>query len=187
MFLISTMLDPKFKLKHIPHGELKFFLKTLLGMLESVRIVEASSSMPIDNHLASMTHKHSKVMMQFMERQSSRSTIVDEKSVRVELEDYLCEPCIDCLCDDSLQWYHKRGSNKCLCLVVLAKEFLFICALSSPSEYLFFIGRGIIIFRRGRRASDTISALMTLKSWSREDATRDNEINSKVEESRLVK
>ena len=164
MFLISTMLDPKFKLKHIPHGEHMFFLKTLLSMLESMRIVEASSSMPIDNHLASMTHKHSKVMMQFMERQSSRSRTVDEKSVKVELEDYLCKPRIDCLCDDSLQWCHKRGSNKCLCLSVLAKEFLFICASSSPSERLFSTGRGIIIFRRGRLAPDTISALMTLKS-----------------------
>ena len=37
-----------------------------------------------------------------MERQSSRSTIVDDKSVKVELEDYLCEPCIDCLRDDCL-------------------------------------------------------------------------------------
>ena len=57
--------------------------------------------MPIDDLLAS-THKRSKVMMQFIERQSSRSTTVDEKSVKVELDDYLCEPCIDCLRDYSL-------------------------------------------------------------------------------------
>ena len=66
-------------------------------------------------------------MMQFTERQSSRSTAVDEQSVKVEFDDYLCEPCIDCLRDDSLQWWHKRGSNKYPRLSVLAKEFLSIC------------------------------------------------------------
>ena len=99
-----------------------------------------------------------------MERQSSRSTTVDEKSLEVELEDYLCEPRIDCLRDDSLQWWHKRGSKKYSCLSMLTKEFLSICASSSPSERLFSIGRGIIIFRRGRLVPDSISALMTLKS-----------------------
>ena len=67
LFTIDTVLDPRFKLEHIPHGEHKFFMKTLLNMPESVRIVEASSSMPIDDLLASTTHKSSKVMMQFMD------------------------------------------------------------------------------------------------------------------------
>ena len=97
------------------------------------------------------------------------------------------EPCIDCLRDDSLQWWHKRGSNKYPRLSVLAKELLSICASSSPSERLFSTSRGIITFRRGRLAPDIISALMTLKSWSREDATQDDEMDSEVEESRLVK
>ena len=187
MFPIATVLDPRFKLEHIPHGEHKFVMETLLNMLESVCIVEALSSMPINDLLASMTHKRSRVMMQFMEQQSSRSTTVDEKSVKVELEDYLCEPCIDCLHDDSLHWWHKRGSNKYTHLSVLAKEFLYICASSSPYEHIFSTGRGIITFRRGRLAPDIISALMTLKSWSREDATRDDKIYLEVEESRLVK
>ena len=79
--------------------------------------------------------------------------------------------------DDSLQWWHKRGSNKYPRLSVLAKEFLSICASSSPSERLFSTGRGIITYRRGRLPPDTISALMTLKSWRREDATRDDEMD----------
>ena len=70
---------------------------------------------------------------------------------------------------------------------MLAKEFLSICALSSPSKRRFSIVRGIITFRRGMIAPDTISDLMTLKSWSREDATRDDEMDSEVEQSRLVK
>ena len=127
--------------------------------------------MPIDDLLASTTHKRSKVMMQFMEQQSSRSTTVDEKSVKVELKDYLCEPCIDCLHADSLQWWHKRGSNKHPRLSVLTKEFLSVYASSSPSECLFSTSREIMTFRRGRLALDTISTLMTLKSWRREDAT----------------
>ena len=86
------MLDPRFKLEHIRHSEYKLVIKNLLNMLESVGIVEASSSMPIDNFLASTTHKRSKVMMQFIDRQSSKSTTVDEKSLKDELEDYLCEP-----------------------------------------------------------------------------------------------
>ena len=43
------------------------------------------------------------------------------------------------------------------------------------------------MFRRGRLSPGTISALMTLKSWSCEDATQDDEMDLKVEESRLVK
>ena len=59
MLPIATLLDPRFKLEHIPHGDHKFVMETLLDMLESVCIIEASSSMPIDDLLASMTHKHS--------------------------------------------------------------------------------------------------------------------------------
>ena len=122
-----------------------------------------------------------------MEQQSNRSTTLYEKSAGVELEDYLFEPCIDCLRDDPLQWWHKRGSNKYLHISVLAKEFLSICASSSHSERLFSTSRGIITFRRGRLTSDTIYVLMTLKSWSREDATEDDEINLEVEDSTFVK
>ena len=186
MFPIAIVLDPWFKLEHIPHGEQKFFMKTLLNLLESVRIIEGSSSVPIDDLLAWRTHKRSKVMMQFTEQQSSRSTLVDEQSVKVKLDDYLCKPCIDCLRDDSLKWWHKRGSNIYLRLSVLAKEFLFICASNSPSERLFSTSIWIITFRRGRLAPATISALMTLKSWSCEDATWDDEMDSEVDESRLM-
>ena len=70
---------------------------------------------------------------------------------------------------------------------MLAKEFISICASSSPSELLFSTSRGIITFRRGMLAPDTMSALMTLKSLSQEDATEDDEIDSEVEESRFVK
>ena len=165
----------------------KFLMETLLNMLKSVRIMEGSSSMLIDGLLASRNHKRSKVMMQFMERQSSRSKIVDEQSLKVELDDYLCEPCIDCLLNDSLKCGHKKGSNKYPRLSMLAKELLSICASNSSSERLFSTSRGIITFRRGRLAPDTISAFMTLKSWSGEDATRDDEMDLEVEESRLVK
>ena len=75
-------------------------------------------------------------MKQFIERQSNRSTKLDAKLEMVELEDYLSEPCIDCLHDDPLQWWYKRGSNKYPCISVLAKEFLSICASSSPSDPL---------------------------------------------------
>ena len=126
-------------------------------------------------------------MMQFMERQSNRYTTIEEKSVETELKEYLHEPCIDCLRDDSLQWWHRIGSNKYPRISVLAKEFLSICVSSSPSERLFSTGRGIITFRRGRLAPDTISALMTLKSWTREDVTRAHESDCEVEESGLVK
>ena len=49
MFPMATMLDPRFKLEHIPHGEQKFVVKNLLNLLEKVRIIEGSSSMPIDD------------------------------------------------------------------------------------------------------------------------------------------
>ena len=34
MFPIATVLDPRFKLEHIPHGEQNFVMKNLLNMLE---------------------------------------------------------------------------------------------------------------------------------------------------------
>ena len=97
MFSIATVLDPRFKLGHILHGEHNCVIETLLNMLESVRHIQASDSTPIDDVLASSSHKRSKVMMQFMERQSNRYTAVEEKSVQTKMEEYLREPCIDCL------------------------------------------------------------------------------------------
>ena len=47
MFSIATMLDPKFKLGHISHGEHKFIRETLFNMLELLCIIEASSFMPM--------------------------------------------------------------------------------------------------------------------------------------------
>ena len=138
IFPIAIVLDPRFKLGHIPHGEQKFVMETLPNMLELVHSIQASTSTPIDDVLASLSHKHSKVMMQFMEQQSNRCTIVEEKSAESELEEYLREPCINCLHDDSLQWWCKIGSNKYTCILVFSKEFLSICALSSPSKCLFF-------------------------------------------------
>ena len=187
MFSIATVLDPRFKLGLIPHGEHNFFMENLLNMLESVRPIQASTSTPIDDVLASLSHKRSKVMMQFMERQLNRYTAVEEKSVQTEMEEYLREPCIDFLHANSLQWWRKIGSNKYPRISLLAKEFLSICASSSPSERLFSTGRGIITFRRGRLAPDAISALMILKSWTHEDVTQAHESNCEVEESGLVK
>ena len=70
---------------------------------------------------------------------------------------------------------------------MLEKEFLYIFASSSPSESLFSTSRGIITLRRGRLALDTISALMTLKSWTHENFTQVYEIDCEVKESELVK
>ena len=187
MFYIVTVLDPRFKLGHIPHGEHNCVMETLLNMLESMHPIQASTSTPIDDVLASPSHKRSKVMIQFMERQSNRYTTVEEKSVQTEMEEYLREPCVDCLRADSLQWWRKIGSNKYPCISLLAKEFLSICTSSSLSERLFSTGRGIITFRRGRLAPDTISALMTLKSWTHEDVTQAHESDCEVEESGFVK
>ena len=33
MFPIATILDPRFKLGHIPHGDHKFVIETLLNLL----------------------------------------------------------------------------------------------------------------------------------------------------------
>ena len=88
MLSIAIVLDPRFKLGHIPHGEHNFVMKTLLNMLESVLPIQASTSTPIDDVLASSSHKRSKVIIQFMERQSNRYTTIEEKSVQTELEEY---------------------------------------------------------------------------------------------------
>ena len=52
---------------------------------------------------------------------------------------------------------------------MLAKEFLSVCALSSPSERLFSSGKGFVTYKRGKLSSRTISILMTLKSWGKTD------------------
>ena len=67
-----------FNLHVIKH---KFFMETLLNMLESGRPIQASTSTPIDDVLASSSHKHLKVMMLFMEQQSNKYTTIEEKSV----------------------------------------------------------------------------------------------------------
>ena len=67
MFPIAIVLDPIFKLGHIPHDEHKFVMKTLLNILESVRPMQASTFTLIDDILASFSHERSKVMLQFME------------------------------------------------------------------------------------------------------------------------
>ena len=126
-------------------------------------------------------------MIKFMDHQSNRSTPLYEKSTKVELEVYLGKHYIDCLRDDLLQWRHKGESNKYSCISMLAKEFLSICASSSHSKHIFFTSKRIMTFRRRRLASDTISALTTLKSWDREHATEEDEIDSEVEESRFAK
>ena len=76
MFPIATVLDPRFKLGHTPHGEHNFVMETLLNMLESMSLIQRLTSTPIDDVLASLIHKRSKVMMQLIERQSNRYTIV---------------------------------------------------------------------------------------------------------------
>ena len=76
MFPIVTVLDPRFKLGHISHYEHKLVMETSLNMLESAHPIEASTSTLIDDFLASSNHKCSKVMMQFIERQSNRCTRV---------------------------------------------------------------------------------------------------------------
>ena len=52
---------------------------------------------------------------------------------------------------------------------MLAKGFLSVCALSSPSECLFSSRRGIVTYKRGKLSARTISILMTLKSWGKTD------------------
>ena len=81
MISIVTVLDPRFKLGHILHGEHNFVMETLLNMLESMRPIQTSTSTPIDDVLTSSSHKHSNVMMPFTERQSNRYTTVEEKSI----------------------------------------------------------------------------------------------------------
>lgn len=181
MFPIATTLDPRFKLEHIPEGEHTFVIKILLDLLETVNVVEASSSRGSTHSLASSGPQRSKVMMQFMERKQSTSTVTREKSRKDELEDYLREPCIDHIYDDPLQWWRKNGSDKYPRLSILAKEFLSICASSAPCERLFSTGRGIVTYKRARLAGNTISALMTLKSWCREPFVPDDD-DSEVEE-----
>ena len=57
-------------------------------MLESVCPIQPSTSTPIDDVLASASHKRSKVMMQFMEQQSNRYTTVEEKSAETKPKEY---------------------------------------------------------------------------------------------------
>ena len=100
---IAIVLGPRFKLGHIPHGEHKFVMKTLLNMLKSVHLIEASSSTLIDDLLASSSHKCSKVLMQFYGAVIKYEHNTRRETNKGQLEDYLHETFIDCLCDDSLQ------------------------------------------------------------------------------------
>ena len=52
---------------------------------------------------------------------------------------------------------------------MLAKGFLLVCASSSPSKCLFSSSWGIVTYKRGILSAITISILMTLKSWGKND------------------
>ena len=75
------MLHPILKFGHIPHGEHKFVIETLLKLLELLHIIEALSTTMIDDLMASSSRKQ--VMMQYMEPQTNVSTTLDEKSKKL--------------------------------------------------------------------------------------------------------
>ena len=87
MFPISIVLDPRSNLGHIPYGEKTLIKETLLNTLESRDIIQALSTILIDDLIASLSHNRSKVMMPVIELQVNMSTSLDEKSIKVELED----------------------------------------------------------------------------------------------------
>ena len=65
---------------------------------------------------------------------------------------------------------------------MLAKGFLLVCVLSSPSERLFSSRYGIVTYKRGKLSPRTTSILMTLKSWGKKDeADSDDEEFVKIQ------
>ena len=107
-------------------------------------------------------------MVELMKRKRKENiNILVDKPISDEIFDYLHDSHVECSHLDALQWWCKIGSEKYPRLAMLAKGFLSICALSSPSERLFSSGRGIVTYKRGKLSAITISILMTLKSWGK--------------------
>ena len=67
--------------------------------------------------------------------------------------------------EDELTWWKVVGYQVYPKIVILAKDFLLICATSSPTERFFSSRRGIITYTRSRLNAESIATLMTLKCW----------------------
>ena len=79
-----------------------------------------------------------------------------------ELHAYLQQATVE---EDALTWWKVAGYRAYPKIVILAKDFLSICATSAPRERFFSSGQGIITYTRSRLNAKSTSALMTLKCW----------------------
>ena len=77
-----------------------------------------------------------------------------------ELHAYLQQATME---EDALTWWKVSGYRAYPNIVILAKDFLSICATSALTERFFSSGRGIITYTRSRLNTESITALMTLK------------------------
>ena len=98
-----------------------------------------------------------------------------ELPISDEIFDYLHESQVKCSNLGALQWWCTIGSKKYPRLVMLAKGFILVCALSSPSECLFSSGQRIITHKREKLSLITIFIFMTLKSWDKKDEANSDE------------
>ena len=126
----------------------------------------SSQSEPLSNTSTTC----SKMMVELMKRKRKKNIkILLEKLISDEIFYYLHDSQVECPHLDALQWWCKFGSEKYPRLAMLAKGFLSVCASSSPSERLFSSRRGIVTCKREKLSARTISILMTLKSWDKND------------------
>ena len=170
IFPIATMLDPSLKFKYIPIEEQDYIIMTLKRLLQLMHVPPISSACSESEPLSNTSTTCLKMMVELMKcKRKNNINILLEKPISDEIFDYLHDSQVECSHLDALQWCCKIGSEKYQPLALLAKEFLSVCASSSPSEHLFSSGWGIVTYKRGKLFARTISILMTLKSWGKKD------------------
>ena len=171
------MLDPSLKLKYISTDEQEYITKTLKRLLQLMPTPPISSTYSHSEQLSNTYITCSKVILELMKHKRKKNiNILIEKPISDEIFNYLHESQVECSNLGALQWWCTIESKKYPRLVMLAKGFILVYALSSPSKCLFSSGRGIVTHKREKLSLITISIFMTLKSWDKKDeATSDEE------------
>ena len=164
------MLDPSLRFEYIPTDDQEYITKTLKHLLQLMPASPISSACSQSEPLSIPSATCSKMMVELMKRKRKKNVnILLEKPLSDEIFDYLHDSQVECAHLNALLWWCKIGSQKFPRLTMLAKGFLSVCALSSPSKRLFSLGRGIVTYKRGKLSARTISILMTLKWWGKTD------------------
>ena len=164
-YILSIILDPRFKLIHFKNRGLLSFYPTIIDDLTTILRYEYTK-LKNDINLTNISFDELQediYNISDKEPDSDDEFYSKETTTEEEYIIYLKESPISQK-DHPLD-YWKLNSNRFPILSILARRFLAIPATSASIESTFSIGNNIITKSRNRLSSTTIKELILLKSW----------------------